>query len=294
MSELAMRPHDMAAQAAAVDVRDAQTAAPRWLLDCRSPSPFDREQTFVVTMAEPVHPITAGTSLARGVPSTLAQPIGMLAWNRQATQILPIVPDLPSVTLAVTSLPDLPPWRYSTQNLAGVFGAAESSSPELSPPAATAMLRELLRWVGGSAELVAQSLGASRRSVYNWLKGKPVRAEFGARVARLQLVLEPLGEDWHPDAIAEWLRSGDPAPSELAANERWSELEERVRAAVRPIPPQAAEKEAISDSISYETWPAEALSAALVEFNSPPPARARTTDWQPREFTGSTPGIEEE
>jgi hypothetical protein len=155
------------------------------------------------------------------------------------------------------------------------------------------VLRDLMRTTGGSAELLGDTLGASRRSIYNWLKGKPVRSEFATRAERLQLLLAPLREDWHPQALSGWLQRGEPSPAELAAQERWVELEERVREALRPLRPYEGADESIEPGPS-EPWPESAIRAALDEFNSPPPAPARKSAWRPRELTGATPEHDEE
>jgi hypothetical protein len=155
-------------------------------------------------------------------------------------------------------------------------------------------LRELLRWVGGSAELLAGLLGASRRSIYNWLNGKAVRGGFAARAVRLATVLEPLGEEWHSDALVAWLNDGSPVRSELARGEHWVELDEQVRQALTPLLPQIESEAEDVAFVSPEQLSNATLIAVLEEFGSPPPLPARTRDdWRPRELTGATPGPDE-
>lgn len=176
--------------------------------------------------------------------------------------------------------------------VAATAHAAALERADLSPMVS---LRELLRWTGGSAEDLAELLGASRRSIYNWLNGRPLRGEFAASVTRLRTVLAPLGTDWHPQALADWLKQGRPLRARLAREERWAELEEQVRAAVEPLRPDAAPQ--LADHVE-ETAPVplldDAVIAALQEFSSPPPVAGRARrSWTPRELTGATPGPEE-
>jgi AcrR family transcriptional regulator len=149
-------------------------------------------------------------------------------------------------------------------------------------------LRELMRVTGGSADLVAETLGASRRSVYNWLKGKPVRDEFAARATRVQHLLRPLREEWHPDALSAWLEKGDPSPAKLAAAERWLELQQLIATALRPLSPMP--EPPASDE--PQAWSAEAMTSALEEFRRPMRPIERR-EWEPRELTGVSPEPEE-
>jgi hypothetical protein len=162
-------------------------------------------------------------------------------------------------------------------------------------PSAGAALRELSHWTGGTPEVLARLLGASRRSIYNWLKGKPLRGEFAARAMRLRTVLAPLGAEWHPAALVGWLQSGSPAPGMLARSENWVQLEEQVRLELLALQPQPEPERSSAHPATAEPLSSAALLAALEEFASPPPVPARVkTGWRPRELTGSTPGPDEE
>ena len=170
---------------------------------------------------------------------------------------------------------------------AGAAALPNSAPTRLQPIVA---LHDLMRTTGGSADLVAETLGASRRSVYNWLKGKPVRDEFAVRATRLQQLLRPMREEWHPEALSAWLNDGDPSPAQLAAADQWLELQERVRAALRPLTPQPEHDVELRGE--PEAWPRAALAAVLEEFRAhATPGEAR--DWRPRELTGLSPEPEE-
>ena len=252
-----------------------------------------------MTATQPPRPLCDTTMLAGGVRSSLIQALTISVPVVQATQILPSATVEPTVMLLASQAFLYPP-RTLAHDAAHdwpraivMAAAAPIAEQPTTARAAHRVLRDLLRSTGGSAELVAETLGASRRSIYNWLKGKPVRSEFATRAERLQLVLAPLREDWHPEALSDWLQAGDPSPAELAAREQWVELEERVRAALQPLRPLDATDESMAAG-SAEPWPASALRAVLQEFNSAPPVPARKTGWCPRELTGSTPEPDEE
>ena len=301
MPELAIPAGDVAKNApAALGGAGGVGHAIAWWLACAGDSPFGREQTIVVTVTEPPRAPCDITALASGAFSNLIQPRAMPTQVVQATQILQTFPDAPAGQIlagdvfinASRTLLNQPShdWPH-----AFLVATAPAPMRRLEAPErpATLVLRDLMRWTGGSAELVAETLGVSRRSIYNWLKGRPVRPEFATRAERLQLVLAPLREDWHPEALSDWLQAGTPSPAELAGQERWAEFEERVRDALRPLGPLRPQPDA-ADAARPEPWPAAALLAVLDEFNSPPPSPGRKTAWRPRELTGSTPEPDED
>jgi hypothetical protein len=167
-------------------------------------------------------------------------------------------------------------------------------APQNAQVSAMVSLRQMLRWVGGSVDVLAGLLGASRRSIYNWLNGRPIRDEFATRTTRLAMVLAPLGEEWHPEALADWLTKGSPSHAELAQRDCWVEFREEVRRALTPLSPKAGGEAQSLGSVSLEPLPAATLIAALEAFGSPPPTPAQLRDdWQPRELTGITPGPDE-
>jgi hypothetical protein len=301
MPELDLRPVENAKRAPAA-AGGMSHATPVGWWPCVSYSRTGPAQTVGVMLTEP-------GQLPCDVTGLVGRdwlPVRHTSWAalHQATEILHALPDAPAEvvagdmfadvwnTLVERRLREWPPRPPSTSIVSDppyAVGRAQGSRPP-----ATLTLRDLMRSIGGSAELLSELLGASRRSIYNWLKGKPVRAEFATRAERLQLVLVPLREDWHPQALAEWLQAGDPSPAQLAVAQRWAELEERVRDAQRPLQPQARQDDEDAAAGSLEPWPAEALVAVLDEFRSPPPAPGREISWRPRELTGLTPEHAEE
>jgi transcriptional regulator with XRE-family HTH domain len=144
-------------------------------------------------------------------------------------------------------------------------------------------LRLLLEWTRLPVEQLGELLGASRRTIYNWLAGRPIRDE--ARIFRLRDVLSEIAASRDPALVRAWLLRGDPSPAMLATEERWDDLEARVRdetAPLRPIVqmPEEEEGEPRADS-------PEVLRAALVAFSTAPSrTTVRRAAWSPREITG--------
>jgi hypothetical protein len=300
MPELAARVGEGGRRAPATAAASPAGHAVAWWLGCAGQSPFGLEGTNVVTTAEPPRAPCDMTGPAVAVFPALYEPAAAHLLAGQATQILQTFPDAPpeeilagalfaNVSRALLNRPRHD-WPHALMTMAAPMPTRPLEAPR---PPATSVLRELMRSTGGSAELVAETLGASRRSVYNWLKGKPVRPEFALRAERLHSVLAPLRDEWHPDALSGWLQTGDPSPAEIAAQERWADLGEKVRTVLRPMQPQPGADQA-SSVPGPEPWPARALLSVLSEFNSPPPTPARKTTWHPRELTGSTPEPDEE
>jgi hypothetical protein len=271
-----------------------------WWLACAGASPFGPSQTTVVTVLQPPRAPCDVTGPASAAWTKLPRAAVMPARTFGATQLLHFGSDAPPAWFLASEAFELAPqtlfhdpahdWPHVPLSAAP---SAATSGLSSTNRLAGLVLRDLLRTTGGSAELLGETLGASRRSIYNWLKGKPVRSEFATRAERLQLLLAPLREDWHPQALSGWLQRGDPSSAELAAQERWVELEERVRDALRPLRPHEDVDESAEVRPS-EPWPESAIRAALDEFNSPPPAPARKSTWRPRELTGATPEHDEE
>jgi hypothetical protein len=146
-------------------------------------------------------------------------------------------------------------------------------------------LRLLAEWTRLPVEQLAEMFGASRRTVYNWFSGRPIRDDAQARIVRVSDALAPVAHSRDPLLVREWLVRGDPSPAVLAASGRWADLEERVRAettALRPVPeltpPRIEQPHAESP---------EVLKTALLAFSTAP-ARVveRRPDWRPHEATG--------
>jgi len=150
-----------------------------------------------------------------------------------------------------------------------------------------AALSELMSLVPLPADRLAPILGASRRSLYNWSKGREPSAVYEARIQRLRDVLKPLASEWHPVRIAQWFEDGPGSPAALAQRQRWDILAALVSNATRVrSTAQAGSLEAGPENA--EAYPADVHTAALAAFASPRELPARRSDWRPRELTGAS------
>src|SRR5262249_37179771 len=134
-------------------------------------------------------------------------------------------------------------------------------------------------------EQLGESLGASRRTLYNWLAGRPIGDEAQSRIFRFRDAISPVLSSRDPALVRAWLVRGQPAPAMLAAEERWEELDAVVRQETSPIRAvdqthELREGQPYADS-------QKVLTAALAAFAAAP---NRTQDqrsgWSPREVTG--------
>jgi hypothetical protein len=264
-----------------------------WWVGCPEGGPFAASQTTLLDFEQlGVQPCNVTVVYVSHVAS------GIYGLGTMTTRQKELAPGLEAFELGLANLcSPLPVGSLNRARVdAFITGPRAQGLPALQSLQASAMvsLRQVLRWVGGSADVLAGLLGASRRSIYNWLNGKPIRDEFATRTTRLAMVLAPLGEQWHPEALAHWLTEGSPTHVELAQHDCWVELGEEVRRALTPLSPKPEDEPLDSHSVAPESLPAATLMAALEAFSSPPPTPARSPDdWQPRELTGITPGPDE-
>jgi hypothetical protein len=156
-------------------------------------------------------------------------------------------------------------------------------------------LADLARWTDLSCGELAELLAVSRRSVYNWLRGRPIRRELADRILRAHAILRPLADAFNERAFGRWLRTGTPSPSTLAAQARWDDLAALVDARVRPLWPVDEADLETDAALEPQPYPDAVYRAALKEFRSPPPVLPpRRPNWRPAELTGVTPQPEDE
>src|SRR5262249_29763722 len=135
-------------------------------------------------------------------------------------------------------------------------------------------------------EPLGELVGASRRTIYNWLAGKPIGEDAQARILRLRDLLTPVAETRDPSLVRSWLLRGDPSPATLAAQQRWGEVERLVEVEVKPLQPATEIAGPLEGELAYADSP-DVLRAALLEFASPAARVTRLSRaWQPREVTG--------
>lgn len=181
----------------------------------------------------------------------------------------------------------VPAWRRSLN--AYVTDELARRVRQEPPREAHGELRLLSEWTRLPVESLGELVGASRRTIYNWLAGKPIGKDAQARILRLRDLLTPVAETRDPSLVRSWLLHGDPSPASLAAHEHWRELERLVAIEVKPLQPASEIDGALEGEPAYADSPG-VLTAALLAFASPP-ARVRqpSCDWQPREVTGIAP-----
>jgi hypothetical protein len=179
----------------------------------------------------------------------------------------------------------LPMWRRifeSRQAPASIPSDAELEKAARDPHAELRMLAESTRL---PVEQLGEALGASRRTIYNWLAGRPIGDEARARIFRLRDALDLVVRTRDPALVRDWLAQGHPTPAKLAADERWEELDARVRQETEPLrsvdePLDQERGEPLGDTPGV-------LAAALLAFSTPQerPGSQRV-QWKPRELTG--------
>lgn len=146
-------------------------------------------------------------------------------------------------------------------------------------------LRLLIEWTRLPVERLGELVGASRRTIYNWLGDRPIREEAQSRIFRLHDGIAAIAESRDPVLVRDWLLRGDPSPATLAAGERWDEFEARVREEMAPLHPIEQFPEEEDREPRAES--SEVLRAALVAFSTTADrAAARRHDWMPPEITG--------
>jgi transcriptional regulator with XRE-family HTH domain len=153
-------------------------------------------------------------------------------------------------------------------------------------------LRALIEWTRLPVEQLGELLGASRRTIYNWLAGRPIRDESQSRIFRLRDAIAAIASSRDPALVREWLLRGDPSPATLAVDERWNELEARAHEETAPIRPIDLMAEEGGGSRAESP---EVLNAALLAFSTTSGRTAsRRSEWRPSELTGIASDDEEE
>lgn len=177
-----------------------------------------------------------------------------------------------------------PAWRRSVEARSTVERPRAEREPAVGRDVHSE-LRLLIERTRLSVERLGELVGASRRTIYNWLAGRPIREEAQSRILRLHDGIAAIANSRDPVLVRDWLLRGDPSPATLAAGERWDEFEARVRQEMAPLRPIEQIPEEQDRKPRAES--SEVLRAALVAFSTASDrAAARRPDWMPREITG--------
>lgn len=153
---------------------------------------------------------------------------------------------------------------------------------------ALAALGQLLEWTRTSPAELAPLLGASRRTVYNWLSRGQIGVRPASRIVRLHSLVGRLVATRDPLLVHSWLFLGDPRPADLATEERWEDLEQLAAQQLRPLEPSIVTGEPEELGLTDVE-----LNAALAAFAmSSSRTHQRRAGWYPREVTGIEPNDE--
>jgi hypothetical protein len=266
--------------------------------------------------------VSLDAQVARDWNHTLgATEIGMSVWGGDCVLALPSysVPPVVNLLLSTTGLlegtpgsvvvldeeetrtepsdfENVPAWRriFNTYER-GIAGEPTAGGSLVITPTRDPHLelRQLVETTRLPAERLGQMLGASRRTIYNWLSNRPIRDDAQARIFRLHDSLSPVAATRDPLLVREWLLRGDPPPAELAADEQWTHLQDLVSSQAGSIQPVEGEATPLAGEPHAES--SNVLRAVLLAFGtrSAGPGNKRP-DWRPREVTGISAEYEED
>jgi hypothetical protein len=229
------------------------------------------------------------------VPASITQPApDLVFWASEgigASNIL-MIAEAKSPRTDPADRSHAPAWRRIFQPEPTIEQQETEAQTTLPERDVHAVLRVLVDWTRLTAEQLAEVLGASRRTMYNWLSGRPIRDEAQARILRFHDAVSSVAASRDAALVRDWLLRGDPPPALLAAEERWVEFETRVREETAPLLPVDADDER---AIEARGDAPDVLRAALLAFSTASEqAGVRRADWRPREVTGISSDDEED
>lgn len=210
-----------------------------------------------------------------------------LGWLSQEFEPQRKWPDLPIRWLDNTRISSM---HSSVERLLDAVDSYRQLQPSelVRPDPIDSPILDQLTRLGGRLQLsrdeLAELLGVSRRTVFNWLSGS-VSPNPEAR-QRIQRILELLSEasSWTSSDLQWWLMDGDPSPFHLLAAQRWNEFSDRVvRASERPPARRSTQVRRLSPQSprsnegpteEFESSPtnASALFGELLRLQRPPGA----------------------
>jgi len=147
-------------------------------------------------------------------------------------------------------------------------------------------LVDLAEWTSLPTARLGDLLGVARRSLYNWMAGKPVRPEIQARLARVRDAFEPLGEQIEPNGVRAWLDEGTPTNFELIAQQQWTTFERRAQALLERQRVRRIDETADTSGGEVEAFDDSVRAAVFEQFSRSSAGQTRRPDWAPRELTG--------
>lgn len=195
---------------------------------------------------------------------------------------------LPESVLATEHTGDIPLLRLTPSGLMhegelASHAPATERSRGLDPHDA---LDEIAKWTRLSPDDLGSLWGASRRSIYNWLDGKPIKsAEIADWIVQTQAALRPMEGSRDPLYFRRWLKDGDPSPTTLIQSRLWRDLRERVGTELTPLlPVESTPRSSDEEGVGYGDEALRAISHALRATTPVAPVLRPT--WRPREISG--------
>ena len=150
------------------------------------------------------------------------------------------------------------------------------------------LLTELGNWTDLPISRMGELLGVARRSLYNWMEGRPASNDLQRRLDRVHAIIEQvIGA--HGTASA-WLDTGHPTNFELLSQQQWALVEQRLKGS-QPVPAIPLDDTAEPTVEDEPEVLAAVRNAVLAAFVAPLPRAdtAQASEWVPRELTGAIP-----
>lgn len=152
------------------------------------------------------------------------------------------------------------------------------------------LVRELRDAVGLPMESLANAVGVSRRTPYNWIETGQARPELRARLAELAEILRPLCAAWTKRQVDSWLHSGSPSPLKSLEQRDFGALRSAVAGALGSSSVRKARRlsgTAVGVDAAIDALSAEETAAVLRSLSERSHRTLSASAWQPRELTDS-------
>jgi hypothetical protein len=172
---------------------------------------------------------------------------------------------------------------------------ARGTAPPPPPSSPQAALSDISGWTGLTISRVGALLGVARRSLYNWIEGRPISTDMQHRVQSVHSVVARVAAQYDPPATRAWLEAGEPSNFELLRDQQWALISKRLPQTGLPRATRVDES-LPTDEGTDPSLPADARSALLALFAS---AGRSSPDqpgdsWVPQELTGAIPFEEDD